>query len=267
VVVRGHKEGFYLVNSICIDGVTPPSGGNGNFLAAGCGDIYSSGLGCQYVDVTKLKPGKYTLSVELNPLRKIEEASYDNNLQTYDFEICSRKPDSLKFSYGLGREDLGGKRAFTVEAEIRYKSAKSIKFYNPMYQGLQADLTARPRSAMSLTIPAGKVGKGCYPKDGWKLIEKNVWEYRNDSGLDPDCYSGTYSDIRTARVKKANNKLFVTLRGRADVSAFPGVPDSAAFVMTSTGFPTSSGNETCAYQGESGRCKRVGPGKALVLCD
>ncbi len=61
-----------MVNSMCRPDVTPPAGGGGcNQLSAGCADFYGSGLGCQYVGVTNLPAGSYTLRVELNPLRFI----------------------------------------------------------------------------------------------------------------------------------------------------------------------------------------------------
>ncbi len=62
----GFKNGFCVMDLEC--------GGGGNYqygcsymgISAGCGDIYSSGLPCQWIDVTNLPAGAYTLVVRVN---------------------------------------------------------------------------------------------------------------------------------------------------------------------------------------------------------
>lgn len=43
-------------------------------------DIYDASLPCQYVDITGVEPGEYTLALTINQSQAIEEASFDNNV-------------------------------------------------------------------------------------------------------------------------------------------------------------------------------------------
>jgi hypothetical protein len=48
-------------------------------ISAGWQDIYRQDLDCQWLDVTGLKPGNYTLRLKVNPLRNFRESNYGNN--------------------------------------------------------------------------------------------------------------------------------------------------------------------------------------------
>ena len=50
----------------CSDGGTATYGCSNMGIAAGCGDIYSSGLSCQWIDVTDVEDGQYRLVVRVN---------------------------------------------------------------------------------------------------------------------------------------------------------------------------------------------------------
>ncbi len=268
VEVRGHKEGFCLVNSVCKEGVTPPTGGNCNQLAAGCADVYSSGLGCQYVDITRLRPGKYTLRVELNPLRTITEASYDNNVQTFDFEVCRRTPSRITLTVAPGDPALGGKRPFTAEAVLNFPSSVSLKDFDPIDDGLIPQLILDSRYALPgfSGLPPGKVGTGCFPQDGWKRTGDGKWEFRSDSELDAQCYGNSTAGVRSAVVERRGRSLFVTLRGRLDPTLVPPLPTTVSFSASWSGAPNTSTNDTCWAQAGVGRCSRVGPGKVAIMC-
>ena len=61
-------------------------------ISAGCADIYSSSLACQWIDVTDLPDGNYTLVVVVNwdrdpDLFGREEVSYENNWDQVCFEL------------------------------------------------------------------------------------------------------------------------------------------------------------------------------------
>lgn len=80
----GFKNGFCVLDLEC-DG-----GGQGKYscsnmgITAGCGDIYDAGLDCQWIDITDIDTGLYTLVVRVNwdhspdKLGRYEK-SYDNN--------------------------------------------------------------------------------------------------------------------------------------------------------------------------------------------
>ncbi len=87
----GFKNGFCVLDLSCSTG-TPSYGCSYMGISAGCADIYSSSLACQWVDLTDLPEGQYTLVVivnwESNPdLFGREEVSYDNNWDQVCFEL------------------------------------------------------------------------------------------------------------------------------------------------------------------------------------
>ena len=56
-------------------------------ISAGWQDIYTKNLDCQWIDVTGLKPGRYTLRLKVNPLRKFRESNYGNNSASVPINI------------------------------------------------------------------------------------------------------------------------------------------------------------------------------------
>ena len=56
-------------------------------ISSGWQDIYTKNLDCQWIDVTGLKPGNYTLRLKVNPLRKFEESNYRNNTASVPITI------------------------------------------------------------------------------------------------------------------------------------------------------------------------------------
>jgi hypothetical protein len=56
-------------------------------IQKGWTDIYGNQVDGQWIDVTGVSPGDYTLEVEVNPNRLIEERSYANNAQTRQMTI------------------------------------------------------------------------------------------------------------------------------------------------------------------------------------
>lgn len=80
----GFKNGFCVLDLECSDGGTAKYTCGNMGITAGCGDIYSSGLACQWVDVTDIDPGTYTLVMRTNWDQSPDangsyELSYDNN--------------------------------------------------------------------------------------------------------------------------------------------------------------------------------------------
>lgn len=48
-------------------------------ITRGWADVYDRQLPCQWIDVTGLPPGPYTLRIVVNPLHTLPESNYDNN--------------------------------------------------------------------------------------------------------------------------------------------------------------------------------------------
>ena len=62
----GFKNGFCVMDLECSDGGTGQYGCSNMGISALCGDIYSSGLSCQWIDVTDVADGTYFLIVRAN---------------------------------------------------------------------------------------------------------------------------------------------------------------------------------------------------------
>jgi Lysyl oxidase len=79
VAVVGRKQGFCLRDSIC---PSPVYTCTFQGISAGCADVYGANLGCQYLDVTGVPDGNYTLRVTLDPFGRIAELDETNNVTT-----------------------------------------------------------------------------------------------------------------------------------------------------------------------------------------
>lgn len=269
VIVRGHKEGFCLVNSRCVSITpTPGPGGSCNELSAGCGDFYGNGLGCQYVDVTGLRPGNYTLRVELNPLRTITEINYLNNVQTYDFQICSTRKSSVLLTVGVGTPAYQNKRPLTMQTSIELSSESELRTFDPIKNGLGVGLNLDGRDVLgyAVTLPPGGVGQGCYPVDGWKKVGRAKWTYRNDSGLDPQCVYSLGSGIQTLSIEKRDKKLLLSLRARVEPTLVPRMPQGGGLRLNIAGTNLDPSNDTCGLAAPIKKCIRGGIGKSLIIC-
>ena len=74
----GHKQGFCLRDGgNC---AAPRYTCDNQGISAGCTDTYSARLGCQYLDVTGLRPGRYILRVTIDPFERIAELDERNNV-------------------------------------------------------------------------------------------------------------------------------------------------------------------------------------------
>lgn len=80
----GFKNGFCVMDLECSGGGTAQYGCSTMGISAGCGDIYGSGLSCQWIDVTGIDDGTYFLLVRANwefipDALGREETDYNNN--------------------------------------------------------------------------------------------------------------------------------------------------------------------------------------------
>jgi hypothetical protein len=80
-VLTGHKQAFCLQD---IQQVRPGAASHGfnchnQGMSAGWADVYSRALPCQWLDVTTVPAGTYTLHVEVNPAAALPDADLTNN--------------------------------------------------------------------------------------------------------------------------------------------------------------------------------------------
>jgi hypothetical protein len=84
-VGMGHKQAFCLEDTEQVDdgaGVRtrPRYDCDDQGISRGWGDNYYAGLDCQFVDVTDVAPGEYTLHISINGEHVIPEVSYADNV-------------------------------------------------------------------------------------------------------------------------------------------------------------------------------------------
>jgi len=84
-IPAGFKAGFCVMDINCtVGGGTPKYNCSRQGISAGCGDIYSSSLKCQWVDITDVDTGRYTMVARVNwdnspdTLGRIEANRYNN---------------------------------------------------------------------------------------------------------------------------------------------------------------------------------------------
>lgn len=58
-------------------------------IQRGWADVYHTNLPCQFIDVTGVPDGAYTLEIELNADRNLVEKDYDNNLVSIPLDLAS----------------------------------------------------------------------------------------------------------------------------------------------------------------------------------
>jgi hypothetical protein len=92
-VATGHKQGFCLRDNLCATGVSPKFNCEFQGISAGCSDIYAADLGCQYIDISAVPPGTYTLRVRIDPFNRFAELNEDNNVASTTVVIPNRDPD------------------------------------------------------------------------------------------------------------------------------------------------------------------------------
>ena len=83
----GGKRSFCLFESGCLGPASRHTCSNQG-LSAGCWDTYPAYLGCQYIEITDVLTGHYTLRVTVDPGAQIAEADETNNVVEYPVEIA-----------------------------------------------------------------------------------------------------------------------------------------------------------------------------------
>lgn len=126
-IPAGFKNGFCVMDLECSGGGTAKFNCSNQGITAGCGDIYNSGLSCQWVDITNVPAGIYTLVVRVNWDKSPDaaghsETNYLNNWAQVCLQItrsgsttsvsvvsgCNPYTDCLGQIYGSAQPDCEG---------------------------------------------------------------------------------------------------------------------------------------------------------------
>lgn len=92
-------------------------------IQRGWSDVYSSRLPCQFLDVTGVTPGAYTLRVEINRGQALEELDYGNNIVELPVDLTD--PD-LATPTEACAAGLDPRATGTVNRECGWQSARTF---------------------------------------------------------------------------------------------------------------------------------------------
>lgn len=160
VLATSGKFGFCLQDTQCSSGATPHYTCENQGLTAGCSDLYSLFLGCQYIDITTLPNGAYTLRITTDPLNQIAEANEVNNSIRVAVMIDrDREPDEemLGKSVVLSIKPQLAKTALRLQAKADSTFAPLLSAHAPTLLGAMLTIrdTAAPvESAISIPLAA-----------------------------------------------------------------------------------------------------------------
>lgn len=84
VVIVGRKQAFCILDSIQREAGKPSQGYTclDQGLSSGWADVYLAELPCQWLDITDVPAGDYTLRVTVNPDHALPETDFTNNVYT-----------------------------------------------------------------------------------------------------------------------------------------------------------------------------------------
>jgi len=103
IIRRGHKQAYCLEDSIQYptqEGPEVPCRGSTECehpgLSRGWMDVYGHDLDCQWIDITDLPPGPYTLRMDINTARQLQESTHENNHVEFTVNIPPVQPEELE---------------------------------------------------------------------------------------------------------------------------------------------------------------------------
>jgi subtilisin-like proprotein convertase family protein len=107
----GLKIGFCLLDSIRWSSSAPSSARytcSNQGIQRGWGDLYDSTLDGQWIDITGVPDGTYTLELEVNPLQILPESDYGNNITRVAVTIGSATPPPPNNNFANAQGLSGG---------------------------------------------------------------------------------------------------------------------------------------------------------------
>lgn len=205
----GYKNGFCVLDLECEDGGTYQYGCSNMGISAGCGDIYSSGLQCQWIDITDLEAGLYTLVVRTNwdqspDLLGHYEPDYSNNWAQACFELsydidgnpimelqdeCEPYTDCAGEAYGSAEYDCNGIcNGGAVEGDLNANDLLEIEDTQAYINEILADdIAAVPCNDLdadnAITVSDAALVTSC-------VLYGNDHTHPDDSGLHDHCGFG-----------------------------------------------------------------------------
>ncbi|XP_066927214.1 lysyl oxidase homolog 2B-like [Clytia hemisphaerica] len=145
---EGQKASFCLEDSKCDHSVSKRYNCTGKAdqgISVGCADNYKFNIDCQWIDVTGLQYGEYTLRVIVNPIRKALESDYLNNVVVCKIDMksqtditveeCKLDDECLQLSHGGTADGACCKFPFIYKGkEYRSCTTKGTEKFKKQFQ-------------------------------------------------------------------------------------------------------------------------------------
>jgi CDP-diacylglycerol--glycerol-3-phosphate 3-phosphatidyltransferase len=163
VVATGGKRSFCLAESMCLDGSSFHHNCSDQGLDAGCWDEYPYYLGCQYVDVTDVPDGLYTLRVTVDPQQKFTEASEANNV--IEQPVLLLRGPLADTSLDKGWLLLKAEHLFRMQA----RAPERLELAGGKSDPMQAGATLYVSDRLAGNTIGDKIGFGL-PAAGWRRM-------------------------------------------------------------------------------------------------
>lgn len=186
VVASGRKYGFCLLDLEC---AAPKFSCSYQGLTAGCSDVYSSGLPCQYVDITdsNLPDGRYTLRLTIDPDGALAESNDANNSVEMPFTIGATERDCPEYTSAdipKAVPDLGTATSTLTVPDVGPVTSLRLRMNgtHTYVSDLAATLTSP--AATTADLFSGR----CANQDNFDL-------YLGDGALDPFICPATDGDV------------------------------------------------------------------------
>ena len=176
----GGKRSFCLAETGCLGPANYHTCTNQG-LGAGCWDIYPSYLGCQYIEITGVPSGFYTLRVTVDPGARIVEANETNNVLERAVEI-TREGDGDVMLEGGSLAILPGKLLRLRSKRVRGEVPPNVATDPTVDGALLYVFDLADHDELAIELPA----------EGWKRIgarSSGRYRYRGAGSATDPCRS------------------------------------------------------------------------------
>ncbi len=186
IAAIGGKRSFCLAESGCGAPRSHFHSCQNQGLYPGCWDLYPYWLGCQYVDVSHLPDGPYTLRVTVDPQARFAESSESNNVIEQEVLLFRSAPAATPLPTGNVRIKAEKSVSLLARATEEIDLGFGGRLVDPTHGGAKLYVSDR--------ISADEVGDQVafdLPAAGWKRVGKEtdprVFRYKSSAKKDGDC--------------------------------------------------------------------------------